>query len=136
MEAARAKIQAMLKEHDLMGCIIIAGKERAGFFSFLSPTWSVASIEEDADGQMGVLIKCLASDYPDQQAQLEHIASTVNGIMGLLHVHEFIGDLLKGMLKLFASKFNIQTVVDDANIQDLAVADEPPTQQIPPHLRG
>lgn len=117
MEEARVKILAILKEHDLMGCVLIASKERSGFFQEVSPSWSCARTEITPDGEVGVRVLCKREDYPSAEAQQEQLEHTVNGLLGLLHVHEYIGQALTALVKMISQKVTITSVAKDGRIQ-------------------
>lgn len=116
MEEARKKIVAVLKEHDLMGAVIFTGKERSGFFHELSPSWSCASLDETAEG-VGIRIKSKREDYQSTEEQADSIRFTVGGLMGLLHVHQFIGQMLTAVVQLISTRMDISHVVYDQKIQ-------------------
>ncbi len=116
MEAARLKIVAVLKEHDLMGAVMIAGQERSGFFQEVSPSWSCAIAEETPQG-VGMRVKCRREDYPSEQAQEKTLALTINGLMGMMYVHQFIGQTLTGVMQMISRKVDIRSVVFDQCIQ-------------------
>lgn len=116
MEAARLKIVAILKEHDLMGTVMIAGKERCGFFQEVSPSWSCALAEETPEG-VGIRVRCQKEDYASAAEQQTSLALTVNGIMGMLHVHQYIGETLTGIVQMIGRKFDFRSVTTDQHIQ-------------------
>lgn len=116
MEAARLKIVAILKEHDLMGTVMIAGKERSGFFQEVSPSWSCALAEETPEG-VGIRVRCQKEDYASAAEQQTSLALTVNGIMGMLHVHQYIGEALTGIVQMIGRKFDFRSVTTDQHIQ-------------------
>lgn len=120
MEAARIKIAAILKEHDLMGAVILAGQERSGFFQEVSPSWSCAIAEETPEG-VGIRVRCRAEDYPSAQVQHECLAKTVNAFMGMLHVHQYIKQTIEGLMLMISRKFQINSVSSDEHLQ-MAVA--------------
>lgn len=116
MEEARNKILAVLKEHDLMGCVTMAGKERGAFFSYVSPSWSCAIVEEDGE-KCGVRIRSKREDYPSLQAQEEQVRFTINGIMGLMHNLKFIEQLITAIIQLIGQKQEIRHIAQDQVIQ-------------------
>ena len=100
-----------------MGCVLIASQERSGFFQELSPSWSCARIEEQPDGQVGVRILSKREDYPSREAQEEKLSLTVNGLLGLLHVHHHIGEALTGIIEMISRKVTITSIAHDERIQ-------------------
>lgn len=116
MEAARVKIIAILKEHDLMGAVMIADQERSGFFQEVSPSWSCAIAEKTPQG-VGIRVKCRREDYPSEQAQEKTLALTINGLMGMMHVHQFIGQTLAGVMQMISRRVDIRSVAFDQHIQ-------------------
>lgn len=116
MEAARLKIVAVLKEHDLMGAVMIAGKKRSGFFQEVSPSWSCARVDESPAG-VGVRVKCKREDYPSAEAQKRTLALTVGGIMGILGAHRYIGQFYTSLVQMISNKVEIHSVITDVTIQ-------------------
>lgn len=116
------KIVAILKEHDLMGSVMIAGKERSGFFNEISPTWSCASVNEGPAG-LEVRVRAKREDFASVEEQKACLAATVNGLMGLLHVHKFIGEMLLGMVKLISTKVDITSIATDERFQTVRATD-------------
>lgn len=123
MEAARLKIMAVLKEHDLMGSVLICGKERSGFFSELSPSWSCASISEGLKG-MELRIRAKKEDFPSKEVQQETLRATVHGIFGLHHVHANVGEMLKGLIQIIGKHMNVQSIAYDEQIQTVRAPQE------------
>lgn len=118
MEAARLKIIAVLKEHDLMGAVCFAGKQRAGFFHEVSPTWSCARIEETPEG-VGIRVKSKREDYESLEQQGEHVTSTVNGLLGMLHVNQHIGQMLTSLVTMIGTKMDIRSITHDERVQKI-----------------
>lgn len=117
MEAARSEIIEVLKRHNLMGAVMICGEQRSGFFHELSPSWSCAFVDEQPDGSVSVRIKAKREDFDSLEHQKEIVSKTLGGLMGLLHVHRFVGQNLTGMLQLASQKFDIKQVSHDHRIQ-------------------
>lgn len=122
MEAARLKIAAVLKEHDLMGAVLIASKERSGFFHELSPSWSCATVDESKP-QVEVRVRCKREDFPSAEAQNQALALTVNGLMGLLHVHPYTEQMLSGIIRLIGQKVDFTSMASDERIQEARAGD-------------
>lgn len=118
MEEARKEIVAILQKRDLMGAVTISGKTRSGFFCEISPTWSCAKMEETPQGP-AIRIKSKREDYASLAEQKQHVELTVNGFMGLLEVHKFIGQTLLGVITLIGKKMDIHSVSTDHRIQKI-----------------
>jgi len=123
MEEARKEIVAILQKRDLMGAVMIAGKTRSGFFHEISPTWSCAKMEDTPQGP-AVRIKSKRTDYNSLAEQKEHVEATVNGFMGMLEVHKFIGQTLMGVIQMIGQKMDIHSVSTDHRIQKIDPSQE------------
>jgi hypothetical protein len=85
LKLARAKIEAILKEHDLGGVVVLHTPGMTEFFYDITPSYSCAWIDE-AGSQLRVKSK-LADYGGDKDAQLRDQAATTN------MVHAFASDL-------------------------------------------
>ncbi len=108
MQAAHDELVAVLQKHDLMGGIVFCSKARTGWAHFMSPSWSCLREEGDM-----VKVRSKRADYPTQEAQNEHLALTVGGLMGMANVMTNVQDNLAGMVQLIGSKVNITHVQSD-----------------------
>jgi len=123
MEAARVKIIGILQEHKLMGCVMMSDEKRSGFFHEVSPPWSCAVIE---DGPKGVELRVRSKreDYESLEQQIEHVTATVQGLMGMLHVHKFIGEMLTQLMMLISAKMEINFMAGDSVTQRIKPKDQ------------
>jgi hypothetical protein len=117
MESARTEIIEVLKKHDLMGAVMICGKERSGFFHEVSPSWSCATVQDKPDGSVEVRIKAKREDFKSLDEQRDVVSKTIGGFMGLLHVHKFVGQNLSSLLNMISNKFEIKHMASDQRLQ-------------------
>lgn len=81
LKVARAKIEGILKEHDLGGVVILHTPGMTEFFYDVTPSYSCVWIDEAA-GQLRMKSK-LADYGGDKAAQLKDQAATANMVHGL-----------------------------------------------------
>lgn len=72
LKAARAKIEAIFKEHDIAGYVTLHGPGYGEVFWSLWPSYSIIVGDFPT-----IRIKSLRKDYPSDEAQGEHIRLTV-----------------------------------------------------------
>lgn len=122
MQQAADEISAVLRKHDLMGVVLIAGKERSGWNIELSPSWScIRRGEPTEDGGAQIRIKSKLEDYASKEEQEQVLACSIGGIMGILHNTKYITESLGNLMGAVSHKVEIQHVQHDPNIKDVRI---------------
>lgn len=83
MGAAMSKIAAILKEHDLMGVVLISDGEHGEFYTPYDPSWSACKMQRLGDGNINVKVLSKPTDYSTREQQLTALRKTVAGLTSL-----------------------------------------------------
>lgn len=114
MQEAADKIVAILREHKIMGVVLIAGEARAGFIHELSPPWSC--IKDEGGG--AIRVKSKRSEYSSTEEQQSVLQNSIGGVMGILGNVKYVEETLTGLIMAIGSKVNINHVQSDPNIDN------------------
>jgi hypothetical protein len=106
---AMEKIKAVLKEHDIAGMVILLSKTHGEWLQEITPTWSVATMIDDARGK-GIRFKALAKDFPSKEAHQEAARLTVGMLCGFRDGADRISRDMEVMLTMLAEHFEIEHI--------------------------
>lgn len=111
MQQARDEIVAVLQKHELMGVVMFASQERAGFVNELSPPWSCVRT-----GPEGVQILSRREDFSSLEDQKKCVNESIGGIMGILHVSKNVIYTLTNLMGAVSHKMGIRAIHSDERI--------------------
>lgn len=92
------QIRKLLKENDMAGYVVIAGRQSATFSLCLDPEWMKLQAMEEGDGQSSFRMRSKKEDYNgDTEAQRRDLESTMGF---LLQVGTMSGEMAMNLLRL------------------------------------
>lgn len=95
MKEAGAKITAILRQHDLMGIVLMSGKgDLCEYVTELCPQWSCITPNDGPDGK-GIRIKAKCAT---DSAEADKLRVSVSGLMGISDVLRHVSSMLSGLL--------------------------------------
>lgn len=121
MQAASDEISAVLRKYDLMGVVLLSGKERTGWNIEISPSWSCVRPAPAEEGAVGFRIRSKREDYPTKNEQEHVLAETIGGIMGMLSNSRFVNESLSNLMGAVSQKVQIDHVNHDPNIRSARI---------------
>lgn len=92
-----AEINAVLKEHDVAGYVVLVEPGMSEYRLALTPSWSALRYETNSDGAKGIRFRAKRADFESKAAQKKAIEDTVNL---LAHLTDVISLHLSGFIKL------------------------------------
>lgn len=133
MQQASDEISAILRKHDLMGVVLLAGRERSGWNIELSPSWSCVRPGEPVEGGgVTVRIRAKEKDYANRK-ELERVLSmTLGGIMGIVSHTRFINQSLSNMLQAVSHQVEVVNVQHDPSIANVRIRRDDEEKPQPP----
>lgn len=119
----RALIEDVLREHDVMASVVIAGRGRLENFQHVSASWSNVRSEQLPDGRLYLGLRSLARDYVDREDERrQHLAWSVGAVCG---VGRLMGIAAMQWLEV-AEKFTAGTGADNQPLERDDPRDESP----------
>jgi hypothetical protein len=104
LKTVAAEIQALLEKHDLAGMIVLQAPDHLEFLKVLSPSWSVARLNEET-GELRIRAK--REEFPSAEEQKRCVEATIGMVLGFLGQAERDVEAFTMVAKLLGRHFEI-----------------------------
>lgn len=110
LQTVTDEVIAVLKRHDLAGVVTLASPTHAHYALHVAPSWSLARLEDDAEGRTHLRVRCHREHFTSPEAQREALATTVGMLVGLLDAGRFTHEQLERVVSLLGRHVEIAHV--------------------------
>ena len=100
LKAAMAEIKAVLRKHDIAGCINLASATHTEYLMEIDPSWSCAFFEWDENDKMlGIRFRSLSKDYKSKKEQRKHQEDTLGMLLGFHDMNLKLNEMLMAVVR-------------------------------------
>ena len=108
LQEACDEISAILKKHDVAGCVILASPSHMHFRYEITPSWSCAKLQDD---NKAIRFMSKRENYSSAQEQKHAQEATIGMFTGFLQIGEKMVDDLGRLLAELSKMVNATTVM-------------------------
>ena len=125
IQEAITEINAILRERNLAGVILLASPTHTHFDFKLDAPWNAIRFELGPQGEAGIRVKLKTNDYATREEAKKVGELTLGTILGMLNVMEKTTGTLSQLAERLAREMKLQGHVDRDEGPDIATSHEP-----------
>ena len=98
MTEAFKEVGAILKKHNLAGCVLINSSTHVDYEMFFDAGWLCIKPEINEAGEKGIRIRCKREDYDSTAAQKEALETAIGSLVSMDHAISKVQEGLQSLL--------------------------------------